>query len=123
MLKLIRHKRNADFRRFFAFALVLAMAMRVLAGPAAAANAPEGYVALCSGGQIIYVALDGSGHTTPEDRADPCPAAGFKMPLGLNETVETLSHPPEFAGFRLRDRWTNRDAQRSTGNRPRAPPA
>ncbi|MEO0720273.1 MAG: hypothetical protein AAFZ06_15545, partial [Pseudomonadota bacterium] len=60
MLNAFRHRRNTDIRAFLTVALAVAMAIRVLAAPAALAQAPEGSIAICSVGTVIYLSVDGA---------------------------------------------------------------
>lgn len=122
MLHAIRHRRNADLRWFFALALALVTVLRALAAPAAMASTPEGMVALCSGGQIYYVALDDSGGTETAEYQEPCPAAGLTGP-GLAPKAETLAAPAAARAAQLPAALAETSAARRHSHRPRAPPA
>ncbi|MEL6197462.1 MAG: hypothetical protein AAFT19_06420 [Pseudomonadota bacterium] len=113
-----------------AAALILAIALCARPGVGAAAlsvSAPPGMVAICAGGQIIYVVLEGfdlpEAEAPPAERADPCPAFAFAAapappPLAARPSTVSLPAGPVLPAFA---RPVPRPTMRS--HPPRAPPA
>ncbi|WP_120500345.1 hypothetical protein [Roseovarius sp. EL26] len=66
-------------RGFMAVLLAFVLALRIVAAPVVMAAPQPGMIALCSGGQIIYVSLE-SGEPVPgseTEHSDPCPFFGI----------------------------------------------
>ena len=105
--------------------IAVALALRLLAGPAFAAPPVPGLVPICAGGQIVYVALEGYGgpeDPAPEHGPDPCPWMGLGPLLGAVEppalpvaVAAAAPQGPSAGPERLQ-------AGRAAGYRPRAPP-
>ncbi len=71
--------RTAIHRTVLTALLALVMALRVAAQPAVLTAPDPGVIALCSGGQIVYVSLETGLPVPGEDsapKADPCPFFG-----------------------------------------------
>ncbi|GMG83214.1 hypothetical protein LNKW23_24270 [Paralimibaculum aggregatum] len=120
-------------RQSLALGLVVCLlVLRLVAGTALAAPKPaeEGLIALCLGGQIVYVALEGyDGPTEPgpdggeTQAADPCPWMGLGPALA-DAGLPDLPRPAPAAA--ARPRLVPPPAPARTGLRahpPRAPPA
>jgi len=52
--------------------------LRSVTGVGAMPASPDGLVAICMNGEIVYVSLDGGPQPAPDDApSDPCPYFGF----------------------------------------------
>ncbi|MEL6282396.1 MAG: hypothetical protein AAFQ73_06555 [Pseudomonadota bacterium] len=124
MLNAFRHRRNTDIRAFLTVALAVAMAIRVLAAPAALAQAPEGSIAICSGGTVIYLSVDGDQPAERAASAEVCPIAGLASAVAPIEGDVALP-PMVLLGeeIRLPDRGQFFIAAPTTRLGARAPPS
>lgn len=61
--------------------LALVVALRVIAAPLVIAAPEPGLIAICSGGQIHYVSLDGTPVDPDASPPDPCPFLGITLAL------------------------------------------
>lgn len=104
--------------------LALALALRALAAPGIAPASQTGLVALCLGGQIVYVALDGyEGPTEPFEAPapDPCPWLGFG-PQALAPGPAALPGSPPRIDLPIERLLASAAADRARAYSPRAPP-
>jgi hypothetical protein len=58
------------------FALALALALRVVAMPWAMAAPEPGLIAICAGGKITYISIDGTPVPDEDRQSDDCPLLG-----------------------------------------------
>ncbi len=102
--------------------MALVVALRVIAAPLVMAAPEPGMIAICSGGQIYYVSLDGTPHDPETLKSDPCPFLGIGLALAdpapdieaPKRAVLDLARPiPRLAGH---------PAAPGRANRARAPP-
>lgn len=77
-----------DARGLLAVLLALVVALRVVAAPVILSGPEPGVMAICSGGQIYYVTLDGTPVEGDAPEADPCPFMG--IPLALADIADPL---------------------------------
>jgi len=61
--------------------LAVVVALRVIAAPLVMAAPEPGLIALCSGGQIYYVTLDGTPADADTPQPDRCPFLGITLAL------------------------------------------
>jgi hypothetical protein len=61
--------------------LVLVLALRVVAAPVILSAPDPGLIAVCSGGEVYYVTLDGTPVDDQAPEGEPCPFHG--VPLAL----------------------------------------
>lgn len=115
-------------RRGSILLLALALCLKALVGPAAlAAPLAPGLVAICAGGQIIYVALEGfdlpgAAEAPAPGRADPCPAFAFAAaPPPLAPAVVPIAFPRPVAAL-LPHRPATVVGTALRAHPPRAPP-
>lgn len=73
-----RHRRMGGI---LAPLMALAVALRVIAAPLVVAAPEPGMIAICSGGQIYYVTLDGTPVDPETAHSDPCPFLGIGLAL------------------------------------------
>lgn len=102
--------------------LVLVVALRVVAAPVILSAPEPGLIAICSGGEIYYVNLDG----TPVDReapeGEPCPFHGVTLALAGVQVPQAMrpkpvAHSPDWPGVHLQVH-----PHRARTNTARAPP-
>lgn len=102
--------------------VVCVVALRTVAAPVVVGAAQDGVMTICAGGEIYYVALDGTPVDTPGPTSEPCPYTGMTLavpdlaaPLpALAATARPLGHPlPQAPRIK---------AARARQNAPRAPP-
>lgn len=77
-------------------ALVLVLSLRVVAAPFIMASPAPGIMAICAGGQILYISME-SGQPVEDDSefdAEPCPFFGIMSMLAE-------AHPPQIAPVSL----------------------
>lgn len=117
LFQLIRTPRHG-----LAVVLALVVALRVVAAPVLLAAPEPGMIAVCAGGQIYYVTLNGDPVEGEAHEADPCPFLGLTLALGsgvaLLPAPQTVAHDaarplPQAAAI---------SARRLRANAPRAPP-
>lgn len=61
--------------------LAVVVALRVIAAPLVMAAPEPGLIAICSGGHIYYVSLDGTPVDPEGPQSDPCPFLGITLAL------------------------------------------
>lgn len=102
--------------------LVLVVALRVVAAPVILSAPEPGLIAVCSGGEIYYVTLDGTplDHEGPE--REPCPfhgvtlaLAGVQVPQAVRP--EPVAHSSDWPAVHLQVQ-----PHRARTNTARAPP-
>lgn len=71
--------------------LALVVALRVIAAPLVMTAPEPGMIAICAGGQIVYVSLDGAPSDADAPKPDPCPFLGIT--LALNEPATNVPAP------------------------------
>jgi len=112
-----RHVRGA-----LAVLIAVLVALRTIAAPVVMAAPEPGVMAICSGGQIYYVTLDGTpvDDTTPQP--DPCPYHCLTLALGEIETpIPTAETEARRLALPL-PQAPAISAMRARQNTPRAPP-
>lgn len=78
--------------------LAVLLALRLIAAPIAMAAPQDGLIALCSGGQIVYVTPDGTPVDPDDTRPDTCAFCG--LTLALPDIAPPL-HGPQGRAHRL----------------------
>lgn len=84
------------FHSLFCLALVLVLSLRVVAAPFIMASPAPGIMAICAGGEIIYISME-DGQPVDDDSgfdAEPCPFFGIMSMLAD-------VHPPDPAPVAL----------------------
>lgn len=69
-------------RGLLAVLMAFALAVRIVAAPLVLAAPGPGLMAICSGGEIYYVTLDGTPVEGDAGKAKPCPFAGMTLSEG-----------------------------------------
>ncbi len=111
-----------SLRGLLAVLMAFALALRVIAAPLVLSAPSPGLMAICSGGDIYYVTLDGTPVDGEPGKAKPCPFAGMTLteaggpvhPVAFRPVVRVAASVTSVATApaRLRDR----------AHGPRAPP-
>jgi hypothetical protein len=66
----------AQLRAVMALCLALVLALRVVAMPWAMAAPEPGLIAICAGGKITYISIDGTPVPDEDRQSDDCPLLG-----------------------------------------------
>jgi hypothetical protein len=66
----------AQLRAVMALCFALALALRVVAMPWTMAAPEPGLIAICAGGQITYISIDGTPVPDEDRQSDDCPLLG-----------------------------------------------
>lgn len=90
----------ARIRAVLALCLALGLALRVVAMPWVMAAPEPGVMAICAGGQIVYVSLDGTPVPDQTPQSDDCPLLGVTAAV-LSTAPQVLPWVAEFSSVSL----------------------